>query len=240
MTSIIQNLNEVEFYSNMLNEFKKIYPDLDPLSIDSDLLQDMLENIVHQNNINNNDNINNINDDIMNNIISAHEIIPEMSIPTNLIYLKGRINNVPVNIMVDTGASRCFTYKSIITKCGVEHLIDTQSKMIVQSAHGKKISVGTIWFLEIDLDIGNGQEQWVSVPITVEVNDDCNDSNIDELKEKMNLEQVKKKSDTENNAINKELEIILGINFLKSYGANIDFSTRTLTLNNSIKIKFNQ
>ena len=180
MATIINNMSEFEF-NNIINEFVKFYPDIDPMSIDTDLLQDMLDNIVEQNKANNNINVNtfdfnkkNIFDkNIINkNIMMADEIIPEMSIPTNLIYLKGRINSIPVNIMVDTGASCCFTYKSIITKCCLENLIDTQSKIMIQGAHGIKASLGTIWFLEIDLDISNGKEQWVTIPITIEVNDD--------------------------------------------------------------------
>ena len=34
-------------------------------------------------------------------------------------------------------------------------------------------------------------------------------------------------------------DVILGLNFMKSYGTNIDFMTNTITLNNKIKIKFN-
>jgi len=276
MSTIIENFGELEFYSHMINEFKKFYPDIDPMSIDADLLQDMLENIIEQNNLKQNNmnisdknvNTNNLNQKnifdkniIKNNIMMADEIIPEMGIPTNLIYLKGRLNGIPLNIMIDTGASCCFTYKSIIAKCGMEHLIDTQSKIMIQGAHGIKSSVGTIWFLEIELDISNGQEQWVSIPITIEVNDDADiikanndisaemENKISKMKEIIGTNEklfdLKKIEQLENDFNNKKeeykknsLEIILGINFLKSYGANIDFSTRTLTLNNSIKIKF--
>ena len=274
MAAIIENMSEFEF-NNIINEFEKFYPDIDPISIDTDLLQDMLENIVEQNksiqNKTNTDiNVNAIDFNKKNifdkniidkNIMMADEIIPEMSVPTNLIYLKGRINSIPVNIMVDTGASCCFTYKSIITKCGIEHLIDTQSKIMIQGAHGIKASLGTIWFLEIDLDISNGKEQWVSIPITIEVNDDTDiiktnnvidtemENKISKMKEIVDsnnklfdikkIEQIEKDyTDKKEEQKKNNLEIILGINFLKSYGANIDFSTRTLTLNNSIKIKF--
>jgi len=44
--------------------------------------------------------------------------------------------------------------------------------------------------------------------------------------------------DMEKSITNNKLELIMGINFLKSYRANIDFSTMTMTLNNNIKIKF--
>lgn len=226
MTSIIE----------IFNEFKNFYPDIDPMSIDSDLLQEMLENIIQQNNIDKIDKINEKNnlkpnnltlnnnsaeDIYVNNWVMAQDIIPEMLIKTNLICIKGRFNDIPINIMVDTGATCCFTTKSIITKLGVEHLIDTRSKIMIQGAHDIKSTTGTIWFLEIDLDISNGEGQWISTPISIEVNDD-----------------IKVNDDTKNYEINSKFDLILGLNFLKSYGANIDIVTKTLTLNNNIKIKF--
>lgn len=48
MTTINKNMSEFEF-NNIINEFEKFYPDINLISIDTDLLQDMLENIVEQN-----------------------------------------------------------------------------------------------------------------------------------------------------------------------------------------------
>lgn len=301
--SIIQNINDFE-YNNILNKFGNFYPDIDPWSIDPELLQNMLDNIALQNNTNRNVNpnvnpnidpnvnpnidqnidpnidpninpnintddlneINNFNKNIIeNNMKMADETIPEMIIQSELIYLKGRLNNTPVNVMIDTGATGCFTYKSIMTKCGVDHLIDGRAKKIIRGVNGSKTSAGTIWFLEIDLDISNGQEQWVSIPVSIDVNDDTdviNQNNLINSKLENKISIMKEKINTYENSNDKKylleeielfeneieiqkkhmkntnLEIILGINFLKSYRANIDFSTRILTLNDSIKIKF--
>lgn len=286
MNNIIDfyDLNNNNYISNKL---KKIYPDIN--SIDEELLNDMISNIIYEdtknfkqsnndvkfninndiNNIDSNANIINNIDDLENknnltnkkisedyllkeaikqNILMANKIIPEMSLKSNLIYLNGKLSEKNVNIIIDTGASSCFIYKSIIDKCGLNYLIDTNSVLMVKSAHGIKSTIGTIWYLEIDLEIE--KDKFISIPVTVDIIDDSdiikgekknimNDSN---YKMNTNLNPniiennlqnpIKKKKNTD------KLEIILGIGFLKSYRASIDFSTMTLTLNKTIKIKF--
>lgn len=263
MSNIITNVKEHENCNSLMNEFNKYYPNIDPNFIDDELFENMLENIVIENN-------NKINESyqtdikhkqqnmINNNILMADELIPEMSIPTNLIYLKGRLNGVPINIMIDTGASCCFTYNSIIIKCGLEDLIDKSSKTMVRGAHSFQSTLGNIWFLEVELDISNGQEQYVSVPITVNISDDTeiikdeteiNNEFVNKIKKineivgkNNNLFDInfveKEIEKMKNNNDKSKLDLILGINFLKSYRANIDFSTMTMTLNKSIQIKF--
>lgn len=182
----------------------------------------------------------------------ANQIIPEMFVPSNLIYLKGKINNIPINIMIDTGASCCFTYKSVVDRCGIDYLIDKSSKKMIQGVHVTKQSLGMIWFLDIELctDLTN----YVSIPIMVDVNDDTEQIKADNLvKEKVKkikeivgtndkifeLEKVNQMcEDMKKSITDYKLELILGINFLKSYRANIDFGSMTMTLNNDIKIKF--
>lgn len=211
------NLDEKTF--DLIVKFKSIYPDIDISSLDDELLQNMIDNILNHNIINKSDEI------IDKNLLMAHDLIPEMLIPYNLINLEGKINNVPIKIMIDTGASACFAYKSIIEKCNLEYLIDKSSCILAQGAHGINNSIGTIWFLDIELNISNDMHNFASIPITVNILDDTeiikhNNKNI--------------KHDNKNN-----IELVLGMNFLKSYKVNIDFSSRTLTLNNSIKIIFN-
>ena len=41
---------------------------------------------------------------IDNNYIKAYQTIPEYFFPKKLIYLEGKINNIPTNFLVDTGA----------------------------------------------------------------------------------------------------------------------------------------
>ena len=56
--------------------------------------------------------------------------------------------------------------------------------------------------------------------------------------EKNNQICIKEDETIDKSLTHDKLELILGINFLKSYRANIDFSTMTMTLNGNIKIKF--
>lgn len=268
MSNLVAKTSECIDHNLLMDEFKKYYPDIDPNTVDDELFENMLQNIMNekykktcetqQKQTNIHQEQKNI---INNNILMADELIPEMSIPTNLIYLKGRLNGNPINIMIDTGASSCFTYSSTIIKCGLENLIDKRATIMVEGAHGVKPTLGSIWFLEVELDISNGQEeQYVSIPITVGVNDDSEiikakdevndkiEKKIKKIKENKETSDKYKSYDTDllekefekmkNDCQKKKMDLILGINFLKSYRANIDFGTMTMTLNKSIQIKF--
>lgn len=181
---------------------------------------------------------------IKQNILMANEFISEMLISSNLIYLKGKLNGINARILIDTGATSCIIFKSVVDKYGLNYLIDTSSKVMVQCAHGMKSTLGTICFIEIELEIN--KDKYISIPISLEVIDDSETINaskiINEYYDKItkiiglnidNIDNMKKISNTH------EFEIILGMSFLKSYHASIDFSTMILTLNKNIKIKFN-
>ena len=132
---------------------------------------------------------------------------------------------------------------------------------MIRGVHGTKQSLGMIWFLDIELcvDLTNAdtkidKSNYVSIPIMVDVNDDTEQIKADNLvKEKVKkikeivgtndkifeLEKVNQMcKDMEKSITDYKLELVLGINFLKSYRANIDFGSMTMTLNNDIKIKF--
>jgi hypothetical protein len=190
-------------------------------------------------------NKNNFNKEIIKqNILMADEIIPEMTIPTNLIYLKGKLNGIKTNIMIDTGASSCVIFKSVVDKCGLDYLLDSSTSVMVQGAHGTKPTLGTIWFTEIEIEIDF--DKWVSIPISIEVIDDSETIKTNEII-KEHHKQINKiigsndldNTKDDNTEETRGFEIILGMTFLKSYRANIDFSTMTITLNKNIKIKFN-
>jgi hypothetical protein len=281
MATIMENINDNNLSEYLYNKFKSTYPDINPTTIDKDLLKDMIFNFINEDSISINkisnemfDNINNLskqsNEDedkknpnpnpnpnpkiqieqnkfelelIEQNILMGDEIIPEFSIPSDLIYLGGRIGPINLKIMVDTGATSCVMFKSVVEKCGLDYLIDTSTSVMVQGAHGMKPTLGTISFLEIDLEIT--KDQWVSVPISVVVIDDSEtikaNKIISEHNDKIN-KIIGIKDDNNNNLTNKiphGFELILGMVFLKSYRANIDFSTMIITLNKNIKIKFN-
>ena len=261
------NMQDILSNNYIKNKLNTLYPEIDINNIDTDLLNDMISNIINEdykhinklknemesniNNISENQNYNKNNSKfktslVEQNIMLANEIIPEMSIQSNLIYLTGKINGFDTKILVDTGASSCIIFKSTVDKCNLSHLIDTSTTVMVQGAHGMKPTLGTIWFMDLDLKISNSSnsdEHWVSIPISTEVIDD---SEIIKTKKIMNEYEnkitnilgVSNKNTNKDTDISHGFELILGMTFLKSYRVNIDFSSMTIKLNNSIDIKF--
>lgn len=169
---------------------------------------------------------------IKQNILMANEIIPEMLIPSNLIYLKGKLNGNPLKIMVDTGASSNVIFKSVIDKCDINYLVDDSTSFLIQSAHEIKPTVGTLWYLELEFELEKNKS--ISVPITATIIDDIGNIQTKSI-EKQNNNLINSEF---NNCESHEFDIILGMSFLKSYKANIDFNSMTITLNNNIIIKF--
>jgi hypothetical protein len=263
-------------YDYFKKKFNLLYPDIDINNVDKELLDNILINIINDDT----DKIDKIKTDMFNkinntlsnsiieknigkdkqnttckklikqNILMADEIIPEMSVPTDLIYLKGKLNGYPLKIMVDTGATSCVIFKSVIDKCGIEYLVDTSTSVLVQCAHGMKPTIGTLWYVEIELGIG--EKNYISIPITAEIIDDSEtiqankiiEEHLLKINDLVKINDSVKKNDcgeTNNKSDNKShgFDIILGMTFLKSYRANIDFFTMSISLNNNIKIKFN-
>ncbi len=236
--------------------FKKYYPDMEINSIDKELLSDMLfgifqeiklssiqknlnESIIkevdQENNIdyeleNDEDEKKNIiktNELIEENFLLANNLIPEMIVPTELIHLKGKIAGLPINILLDTGAQSSTTFKSVTDKANIDYLIDKQSKSYTVGVNNISLSYGTLWYIELELEIN--QERYVSVPISLNIDDDTEkNKKIKEINEEHEI-----KID-----LDKKIDMLLGINFLKAYKAKIDFSRRTITLNDSIIINY--
>lgn len=233
----------------LVNEINKFCPGIDFNNIDNNLLEDILLNIIGDKDEKDNKKVIS-NEDIINkniinqNIFMADEIIPEMLIPTDIIFLNGKLNGHSIKIMIDTGATSCIVFRSAVNKCNLNNLVDRRSTIMVDGAHGRKPTFGKIWFLEIELEISNGN--FVNIPISVDVlndmdnyYDDNNDNN------KINNDKINNNKINDNNNNNDPkliqqhgFEIILGMTFLKSYRVNIDFFTMNITLNNNIKIKF--
>jgi len=202
--------------------FNVHYPDLNFENLEEDLIKDIIESIIGKS----------VNDfpllsgDIL---TESHEelieqsydladkYIPEMLIPTGLIYLSGKINNVPIKILFDTGASSNCIFRSKIIEAKLEHIVDKKIKTQIQGIHSNKETFGQIWYTEIELDLNSEikETSTAMIGLNLIVIDD-------------------EKSDKNSNSF----DIILGLNFMKSYRTNIDFMTNTITLNNTIKIKF--
>ena len=195
---------------NILTE----YPELNFQNLPDDILNDILSSFKS----NNNDNITSSDIIINENYEMAIMNIPEMLPPNNMIHIYGKINKVPLKILVDTGASMNYIFKSKIIKAGLDNLVDKEKAMDIYGIHGNKKSYGDIWYTEIEMEINKNDNNNPLIGLNFCVLDDEN---------------------TDINEDTNSFDAIFGLSFMKSYKTNIDFGTNTITLNNSVKINFN-
>jgi hypothetical protein len=195
-------------FEQMCNELKK--------DIIYQFIDNTLYNFNNPNNPNNSNNSNNEQENMINkNMELAEKYIPEMLLPQQLIYLNGKINNIQIKILVDTGATINCIFKSKIIEAGLDNIVDKYSKSNIQGINSNnEMTYGKLWYTEIELE--------------------SKSQNNDKIYEiiRLNLQIM------DENENSKKFDVILGLNFMKSYKANIDFSTNTITFNNTIKINF--
>jgi len=236
----INGINNIKSNTNFIKLCEHFYPGLELNKLDNDIINDIIQSIVSDNNgfnLDNNlilddplHNINENNELIYENFKLADELIPEMLLETNSIYLDGKINNIPVKILFDTGATTNCIYKSKIIECGLDYLIDTKSSYDIIGVNSTQKSYGTIWYVDLDLKLNNNLPfafTYTSVGVNLVVLEDLPINNC-----KLNSDQELKIEP------NKQIDIILGIGFMKAHRANIDFHSMTITLNSNIKINF--
>jgi hypothetical protein len=96
-------------------------------------------------------------------------------------------------------------------------LVDKYCKSNIQGINSNNESYGKIWCTEIDLEHKSLNNEKIYETI------------------RLNLQII---NDDDYNENYKKFDVILGLNFMKSHGVNIDFASSTITLNNTIKIKF--
>ena len=206
---------------NIIQLFSDYYPGLNFEHLEDDLIKDIVESIIGKS-------FNDFSQKPIEHLVKlqdkliedsydmADKLIPEMLLPSNLIYLNGKINNIPIKILFDTGASSNCIFKSKIIEAGLDNIVDKQNKVAIQGINSNKETYGKIWYTEIELKLNFDENINAMVGLNLMVIDD-------------------EKSDKNTNTF----DVILGLSFMKSYGTNIDFMTNTITLNNKIKIKFN-
>jgi hypothetical protein len=205
---------------SIINIFNEYYPELNFNDLDTEIAKDIIETIIETSIDNLPEKITEMlktseKDIIEENYEKADKYIPEMMMKTELIFLKGKINNIPITILFDTGATQNCIYKSKAVECGLQNIIDKRIMTSVAGIHNVEKSHGVIWYTDLEMDVGENKTKAL-LGINLIVIDDVN---------------IKKNE--------KILDVILGLNFMKSYRANIDFLTNTITLNGDIKIKFN-
>lgn len=210
-------MNQNSFTQNakLISIFNKIYPELKFEQMDETLAKEIVESFLGMD-INNflMDNTNNINNEIQKTFDLAHEHIHEMLFPTQLITLNGKIKDIPIKILIDTGANSNCIYKTKLIQAGLENIIDKNDKSIVTGIQSNKETFGKIWYTDIELEIITAEKNksYAMLGINLIVIDDENKET--------------------------PFDLILGLNFMKSYKMNIDFLTNTITLNGNVKLKF--
>lgn len=133
----------------------------------------------------------------------AYDTIPEMLVPVNSILVDGKINNIPIKILFDTGADLSVISNTAVDKLNMNDMIDTQASTICKGVNGMAMTLGELWFIE--LEIANNI---FPVKLTVLRTDfiDC--------------------------------DMIIGLNFMRSYKARIDFVSNEIILNDKYHISF--
>lgn len=195
-------------------------------------------------------------DIVKENVEMAEALIPEMAFTQSLIHLKGRINDVPITFMVDTGASMCVTHEYVVEKCCLHHLVDRKEIKYVTGAHSTEPTLGKIWCVEIDLEVllDDGTTSFISIPVSIDVSHDVNTPSFTESEKMKKMKEAmmnildkhprseEKKEDHDHHDHHEHCglshDVILGMTFLRSYRANIDFGSRVITLNGDIKLPF--
>ncbi len=177
----------------------------------------------------------------------------EMAFTQSLIQLKGRINNVPIVFMIDTGASMCVTHEYVVEKCCLHHLVDAKQITYVTGAHSTEPTLGKIWCVEIELEVqlDDGSLSFISIPISIDVSHDVVNHSLKESEKMKNMKKAmmsilnnhpkankEKKEEAHEHKHKISHDVILGQTFLRAYRANIDFGSRVITLNGDIKLKF--
>lgn len=142
---------------------------------------------------------------IMLNRMIADSKIPELLVPDNVIIIKGFINGININVFVDTCASGCCMSINSVKKCGLEDIIDNKNIISVKGITNKKLTLGKIWYLDLELFDSNDKNK--SFPTCCEIIDD----------------------------VGEQIDLILGSNFLRKYNCSINFSQRFIILEDNDK-----
>ena len=132
----------------------------------------------------------------------AYETIPEMFIPVNMILVDGKINNIPVKILFDTGANVSVIFKKTVDKLNMTDMIDPKGSDICRGI-GTELSLGKLWLVELEIN-----DNIFPIMLTV----------------------------TQTNLNN--FDLIIGLDFMRSYKAHIDLTSNTITLNDKYYISF--
>lgn len=206
--------------------FKQYYPFIDHTTLDNNILAMLIENMfaIEKNKYSLSDDdesncdIESVSDNedmiIEENYSKATELIPDMIESGDLISVRGILNDIPVNILFDSGCQTSTSFSSIIKKANLEYLIDKKAITYCNNIDGVTNTCGMIWYTELELEIN--KDNYITVPIKLSILDDSKDK--------------KQEGDYEIDTTNK-IDILLGTDFMKSNNVTINFNKKIITLN---------
>jgi len=217
-----------DLHESIVTLFKIHYPNVDHLTLDRNILVEMIEKMLAADSEKFGDEIES--DKVIDeNYQQAHELIPNMLVQPELIYSKGRLNDVPVNILFDSGCQVSSTFMSVIQDANLEYLVDKKARTYCKGVNGVSVTCGTLWFTKLELEIST--DNFVSLPIKLSV---CKDEEEDVTEE--DIEEDKEDDIGEDEVFGTTPDILLGLDFMETYGAIMDFNKKQIILKNGVII----
>ena len=194
---------------SIITIFKQYYPNIDHTTIERNTLATMIDEMfeIEKSKYSESDSESEPDPVIEENYLKATELIPEMIESGDIISIKGRLNNVDVNILFDSGCQTSSTFSSIIDKANLKDIVDKKAKTYCMSMTGKTETCGMIWITDLELQTS---ENYISVPIKLSILEDPKDP------------------ETESN---NKIDILIGTDFMKTHNVIINFSKKLITIN---------
>ena len=124
---------------SIITIFKQYYPNIDHTTIERNTLATMIDEMfeIEKSKYSESDSESEPDPVIEENYLKATELIPEMIESGDIISIKGRLNNVDVNILFDSGCQTSSTFSSIIDKANLKDIVDKKAKTYCMSMSGK-------------------------------------------------------------------------------------------------------
>jgi len=166
----------------------------------------------------------------------------------DLILLNGKINNEKIKILIDTTTNDSIMNYSSLNNLGLEKIMDYSINHIIQQSNNYINIIGKIWYLNIKIEFN--KNIYLDFPVSLDIIDDLKIKNKkikikNEYNEKKNFLNnsitrfIFNNNDIKNNKYNfEEIDIILGMSFLKKNNINIDFGKGILKVNDEIEYKY--
>jgi len=189
---------------SIITIFKQYYPNIDHTTIERNTLANMIDEMfeIEKSKYSDSESESEQDDPVIEeNYSKATELIPEMIESGDVVSIKGKLNNVDVNILFDSGCQTSSTFSSIIAKANLENIVDKKAKTYCMSMTGKTETCGMIWCTDLEL------ENYISLPIKLSI-----------------LEDPEIES-------NNKIDILIGTDFMKTHNVIINFSKKIIIIN---------